>query len=191
MSINLNYSDGSHKTITTGFTTKGFSSSKLGKNVIIVEYDNYSTSFSVDIIVKDVNLLKYSFFENSEVTQGYDIYDHYGNYYDKCLLFNSYQHPLYGHRAYAIYRTAGCYKRYIGTFSVEKHEYDSVGNGTNIVNIYADDVLIYTRDNITKFDEPIVVDLDISNCNFLKIQAVQNLLVFLPCLIRCKCPLLW
>ncbi len=174
LTIRKNYSDGSYETISDGFTTIGFTSTTVGKKTITVEYVyrsvKYTTSFDISIVIEDIALSEITAFERKGVLPTREnAYDTFGNYYDRCISFygDDYQKP------YAMYHLNGNYNRLIGTFAVEEGSFKYSSNNV-IINIYADDVLVYTKDHIVKFTEPFYVDIDIKHCTFLKIQITTN-----------------
>lgn len=49
LQLNLTYSDGSNETVTSGYTTSGFSSSSTGTKTVTVSYDGKTTTFTVTV----------------------------------------------------------------------------------------------------------------------------------------------
>ena len=57
LAITAKYSDGSSKTITSGYTVSGFSSSTEGTKTVTVSYEGKTTSFSVKVNTPSINIL--------------------------------------------------------------------------------------------------------------------------------------
>ncbi len=63
----------------------------------------------------------------------------------------------------------------IGYWDCSKDGYGTnYDNGSFTIKIYKDSELIYVKENITKWTEPIKFNLDISGCNFLKIEVFNS-----------------
>lgn len=56
--LKLNYSDGSTKTVTTGFTLSGFSSTAAGTKTVTVSYSGKTTTFTVTVKTPSISLSK-------------------------------------------------------------------------------------------------------------------------------------
>ena len=56
LQLKLNYSNGSSKYVTSGFTVSGFSSSSAGSKNVTVTYDGFSTSFNVNVKTPTISL---------------------------------------------------------------------------------------------------------------------------------------
>lgn len=107
-----------------------------------------------------------------------DLYDTYGNFYDKLLLFGDMK-AWFVNRPEATYRIANKYSRFSGTISYwdttkTRDDGDRYMQGNLTIKIYKDDNMVYMKDNITKWTEPIKFDLDITGCNFLKISVYNT-----------------
>lgn len=173
LTIKLFFADGSTKIINNGFECKGFSSETVGKNNITVYYKNKTVEFQLNIISGDVNIFSLNPVDSNNTEIKSNLYDTSGNYYDKCLRM--YVDGSYFKRvSWSTYKLNGKYSKFSAVFAYEDsyHIYSDCGDIT--LNIYADDTLIYTKRNITKFGDPFTVNLDIPNCNFFKIYAMNE-----------------
>lgn len=94
------------------------------------------------------------------------IMDTYGNTYTKAVVFKGCD------THHAVYYTAEKYTSLSGTIAAP----DSIGgDGVAItVNIYADGKLIHTIPSITRTTKPVDIDLDISNADTIKIEAITT-----------------
>ncbi len=164
LTLRKNYSDGSYEIIESGFETSGFSSSKEGTCKITVKYKNKymneTVTFDVKIVVEDVALRKLTAFTGYNTVKT-DVYDSYGNYYDRCMALSGTDEYLLN----------GNYSRLVGKIAVEegfsKDEYYTI-------NIYADDKLVYTKDKISPYNEPFDINVDIKKCKMLKIKVTAT-----------------
>lgn len=169
LSIYVHYSDGSFITKNGSYCdVTGFSSATLGENTVQISYDDkYTVSLNLNIIVSDTALTKISPFKKTNskyIELVTDVYDSYGNYYDKCYEFSPYTNKS----ASLTYRLAGNFNRFTGTIALPKYTNNA------IFKIYADDVLIYSKDQLKDTTSPFQFDVDISGCNFLKIEVSNS-----------------
>ena len=162
LTLRENYSDGSYNIINSDFDVSGFSSAKEGVCKISVKYNKYEEplTFNVNIVVEDVALRKLTAFTGYNTVKT-DVYDSYGNYYDRCMALSGTDEYLLN----------GNYSRLTAKIAVEegysKDEYYTI-------NIYADDKLVYTKDKISPYDEPFDINVDIKKCKMLKIKVTAT-----------------
>lgn len=106
-----------------------------------------------------------------------DRYDTYGNFYDKLLSFG-HNGNTYVNEAEVTYRIDNKYSNFSGVISYwdsSKSGWDGeYMDGNLTIKIYKNDEMIYMKDNITKWTEPIKFSLDITGCNFLKIVVYNS-----------------
>lgn len=172
LTIRENYSDGSFKIKEKGFECEGFTSNTAGEKTITVTYEDMRITFTVNVVIDDLKLVNLKSASSSEMELVYNRYDSYGNYYNECLHFRAYS-GWTSSSSRATYHLDNNYSRFNVTLAYEDYylNYDYHINGDFIINIYADDELIYSNDNFTRWDEPIELDLDIKKCKFLKISV--------------------
>ncbi len=169
LAINLLYSNGEVQVIEKGFNVYGFSSGKIGLCTITVEYKGFKTSYNVEIKSLDADLYDIRHLVSEDVKKSVNQYDVYGNYYDRALLF--FASPSYTSKL--ICNLGGKYEKFKCTIAVKSGDgYD--GSCNFIVNIYSDDKLIFSKQDITNLTEPLLIDLDVSNCNNMKILVSET-----------------
>ena len=126
----------------------------------------------------EVALFELEPFDSSDMfSKRTDRYDTYGNFYDKSLSFG-HMNKWHVDKAEATYRIANKYSNFCGTISYWDCSKDGYGDnymhGNLTIKIYMDNNMIYMKDNITKWTEPIEFSLDITGCNFLKIVVYNS-----------------
>lgn len=178
LSVNMDYSDGSYRVI-NGSECKvvGFSSAKLGKSTVTISYDGFSAKLEVEILEQDINVLKMAVFNVIDassphgqdlITRAYDVYDSYGVYYDECYRINALSGALVDLSPSIVFRTGGHFDRFTGTIVIPEDTYNAV------IKIYADDVLIYSKNNIDKSMASFQIDIDVTDCEFVQIQVSND-----------------
>lgn len=113
--------------------------------------------------------------DNAENQRG--LYDSFGNHYDKSIHMGSatqgWGMPEEG---IATYYLNGKYSTISGTVAYEDYYLDADWHIDYNINIYvyADEELVYSKKNISKWTEPFEFNANIKNCKFLKINVISE-----------------
>lgn len=92
--------------------------------------------------------------------------DRFGNVYDGAVLYN-----LYDYDAYGLYNLSGKYNTFNAIAFVGT---DAAIEGNYSISIYADEALIFFKDEITEETAPISISLDVAGKQTLRIAVHSN-----------------
>ena len=96
--------------------------------------------------------------------------DTVGNKYTGHIV-SAISHYYYNPKTYAKYYLGGKYKTFSGTIAVESR---SNAECESTLNIYADDTLIYSTDEIGRDTAPFEINLDVSGYEWLKFDIIRT-----------------
>lgn len=122
----------------------------------IAEYEGYKPHKLSELKVVDSDYLEQ--YEDA-------VQDTYGNVYNYSDELHSYYK---GHTAYVVYNANRQYTKFSGTLACGE------GTGretTAVIEIFADDNLIYTSPTISRTTAPIAFEVDISNASLIKVKC--------------------
>lgn len=134
----------------------------------IAEYEGYKPHKLSELKVVDSENLK----QHEDAVQ-----DTYGNIYNYSDQLQSYSK---GSTGYVIYNANREYTKFSGTLACGE---DTGRETTGVIEIFADDKLIYTSSTISRTTAPIVFEVDISNASLIKVKCTTINSSYFYCLI--------